>query len=140
MEFHISQDKDKLNAEKVHKEVTATYWGKGRTWEQTLMTIEKCTCFGMYSENGEQIAYARMMCDGLTFAYLMDVIVFDPHKGKGLGKQMIQFILDLPEVKQVNTVALKTLDAHSFYESFGFKRVGDSEMWMSIDRKKYNLT
>ncbi|WP_306770387.1 hypothetical protein [Muricauda sp. TY007] len=51
---------------------------------------------------------------------------------------MIQHILDRPEVKKVNTVALKTLDAHSFYESLGFKRIGDSEMWMSIDRVKYD--
>lgn len=140
MKFFISEDKSKLNVRKIHQEVTSVYWGKDRTWEQTLMTIEKSICFGMYAENGEQFAYARMITDGLTFAYLMDVIVFDPHKGKGLGKKIIQYILDRPDVKQVNTVALKTMDAHSFYENFGFKRVGDSQMWMSIDRVKYDLT
>lgn len=140
MEFFISEDKSKLNVHKVHQEVTSVYWGRNRSWEQTLMTIEKSTCFGMYSKDGQHIAYARMMSDGLTFAYLMDVIVFDPHKGKGLGKKMIQHILERPDVKLVNTVALKTMDAHSFYENFGFKRVGDSQMWMSIDRVKYDLT
>jgi len=138
MKFYISTDKDKLDIQTVHKEVTSTYWGKGRSMEETMMTIEKSTCFGMYDKNDQQIAYARMITDGLIFAYIMDVIVFDPYKGKGLGKRLVEHILNQQDVKKVNTVALKTMDAHSFYENLGFKRVGDSKMWMSIERVKYD--
>nr|WP_288935275.1 GNAT family N-acetyltransferase [uncultured Allomuricauda sp.] len=138
MEFQISTDKDRLDIQKVHEEVASTYWGKGRSMEETMMTIEKSICFGMYNEKGEQMAYARMMTDGLIFTYIMDVIVFDPYKGKGLGKRLVEHILNRQDVKMVNTVALKTMDAHSFYENLGFKRVGDSEMWMSIERVKYD--
>ena len=138
MKFYISTDKDKLDIQTVHKEVTSTYWGKGRSMEETMMTIEKSTCFGMYDENDQQIAYARMITDGLIFAYIMDVIVFDPYKGKGLGKRLVEHVLNRQDVKMVNTVALKTMDAHSFYENLGFKRVGDSKMWMSIERVKYD--
>ncbi|WP_437395507.1 GNAT family N-acetyltransferase [Flagellimonas lutimaris] len=138
MKFHISTDKDKLDIQTVHKEVTSTYWGKGRSMEETMMTIEKSTCFGMYDKNDQQIAYARMITDGLIFTYIMDVIVFDPYKGKGLGKRLVEHILNQQGVKKVNTVALKTMDAHSFYENLGFKRVGDSKMWMSIERVKYD--
>jgi N-acetylglutamate synthase-like GNAT family acetyltransferase len=138
MEFQISTDKDRLDIQKVHEEVAATYWGKGRSMEETMMTIEKSICFGMYNEKEEQMAYARMMTDGLIFTYIMDVIVFDPYKGKGLGKRLVEHILNRQDVKMVNTVALKTMDAHSFYENLGFKRVGDSEMWMSIERVKYD--
>jgi len=138
MEFQISTDKDRLDIQKVHEEVAATYWGKGRSMEETMMTIEKSICFGMYNEKEEQMAYARMMTDGLIFTYIMDVIVFDPYKGKGLGKRLVEHILNRQDVKMVNTVALKTMDAHSFYENIGFKRVGDSAMWMSIERVKYD--
>ncbi|MCR9229086.1 MAG: GNAT family N-acetyltransferase [Flavobacteriaceae bacterium] len=138
MEFQILTDKNRLDIKKVHQQITSTYWGKDRSWEETLMTIEKSICFGMFNKNDEQIAYARMMTDGLVFAYIMDVVVFDPNKGKGLGKELVKYILERSDVKQVNTVALKTLDAHSFYESLGFKKVGDSKMWMSIERVKYD--
>lgn len=138
MEFQILTDKNRLDIKKVHREITSTYWGKGRSWEETLMTIEKSICFGMFNKNAEQIAYARMMTDGLVFAYIMDVVVFDPNKGKGLGKELVKYILERSDISQVNTVALKTLDAHSFYESLGFKKVGDSKMWMSIERVKYD--
>lgn len=138
MEFQISTDKDKLDIQKVHEEVTATYWGKGRSMEETMMTIKNSICFGLYNDKGEQMAYARIMTDGLVFAYIMDVVVFDPNKGKGLGKKLIRHILDRADVRNVNTVALKTINAHHFYEDLGFKRVGDSKMWMSIDRIKYD--
>ncbi|GLU44802.1 GNAT family N-acetyltransferase [Allomuricauda sp. NBRC 101325] len=138
MEFVISEDKSILDVARIHKEVTSVYWGTHRTLEETMSTIEKSICFGMYALSGEQIAYARMITDGLTMAYIMDVIIFDPNKGRGLGKKMIQYILDRADVGRVNTVALKTLDAHSFYESLGFKKVGDSKMWMSIERVKYD--
>ena len=137
MEFQISTAKDKLDIQKVHEEVAATYWGKGRSMEETMMTIENSICFGMYNDKGEQMAYARILTDGLIFAYIMDVVVFDPNKGKGFGKKLMRHILDRKDVKKVNTVALKTTDAHHFYENLGFKRVGDSKMWMSIDRIKY---
>lgn len=138
MEFYISTEKDKLDIEKVHKQVSSTYWAENRTMEETMMTIEKSICFGIYNEEGEQIAYARIITDGLIFAYIMDVVVFDPYKGKGLGKKLVQHILDRPDVKNVNTVALKTMDAHSFYKTLGFKSVGNSKMWMSIERVKYD--
>lgn len=66
MEFQISTDKDKLDIQKVHEEVTATYWGKGRSMEETMLTIENSICFGLYNDKGEQMAYARIMTDGLV--------------------------------------------------------------------------
>ena len=36
MEFQISTDKDRLDIQKVHEEVAATYWGKGRSMEETM--------------------------------------------------------------------------------------------------------
>ncbi|MEC7263532.1 MAG: GNAT family N-acetyltransferase [Bacteroidota bacterium] len=138
MEFYISEDKGKLDVPKIHKEVTSTYWGRGRTMDQTLMTIDKCVCFGLYADKDEQVGFARLLTDSLIFAYIMDVVIFDPYKGKGLGKKLVKYILERPDIQTVKTVALKTKDAHSFYESFGFKRVGDSEMWLAIDRAKYD--
>ncbi|WP_239057370.1 hypothetical protein [Muricauda sp. TY007] len=88
MDFYISTDKDQLNKQKIHEEVSSTYWGKGRTWEETLMTIEKSICFGMFDKNGEQIAYTRIMTDGLVFAYIMDVVVFDPNIRKRAWKKV----------------------------------------------------
>ncbi|SFC27044.1 Acetyltransferase (GNAT) family protein [Flagellimonas taeanensis] len=138
MEFYISEDKQKLDIEKVHKEIKATYWGGYRSQEETIRTIENTICFGLFNSDDEQIGFARLLTDSVVFAYLMDVVIFDPYKGRGLGKMLIKHIMDRPDVQTVKTVALKTKDAHTLYEAFGFERVGNSEMWLAIDRAKYD--
>ena len=138
MEHYISQDKDKLDLEKIHREITATYWAGERSMEETLRSIENSICFGLYDKKGEQLGYTRLVTDHVVFAYLMDVIIFAPHRGKGLGKALLGHILGLPEIQKLSTLALKTKDAHGLYEAFGFMRVGDSPLWMSIDKLKFD--
>ncbi|MCL6266015.1 GNAT family N-acetyltransferase [Flagellimonas myxillae] len=138
MGYKISSDKDKLDIQKIHDVIKASYWGRYRTFEMTKTSIENSICFGMYSDRGEQLGFARMITDKLVFAYIMDVIIFEPYQGQGLGKKLMQHILNVPDIQDVHTIALKTKDAHGLYESFGFNKVGDSEMWMAKDQAKYD--
>lgn len=138
IEYTISQDKDRLDVERIHREISGTYWATGRSLETTREIIGNSNCFGIYDRSGEQLGFARLITDRVTFAYLMDVIIFAPHRGKGLGKVLVGHILGLPEIQKLTTLALKTRDAHGFYEGFGFKRVGDSPLWMSIDKLNYD--
>lgn len=131
----ISSDKSLLDVEKVHNEVKNSYWGGYRTREQTQRTIDNSICFGVY-RFGEQIGFARVLTDGVVFAHLMDIMIFGTHKNKGLGKKLVQHILQEPMVKEVLTICLKTKDAHAFYGKYGFEKVGDSVLWMAIDRTK----
>ncbi len=138
MDYYISTDKDKLDIPKIHEQVKSTYWGGYRTLELTTTTIESCLCFGLYTKEDEQVGFARVLTDKVVFAYLMDVIIFEPYKGKGLGKKLVTHILDHSDIKNVFTVALKTKDAHGLYAPFGFSKVGESEMWMALDKAKYD--
>lgn len=135
-DIQISTDKSLLQVAFVHEFVRNTYWGKGRTMEQTIKTIEHSFCFGMYSKFNEQIGFGRIVTDYTFFGYIMDVIIAEHHQGKGLGKVLIEFMLADNMVKALQTVALKTKDAHSLYGKYGFIKVGDSPLWMSIDRQK----
>ena len=84
MDFDISTDKSKLNVPKIHQKIKGSYWGGYRTEEMTIATIENSMCFGMYSKTGEQMGFARVLTDKVVFAYLMDVMIFEPYKGKGV--------------------------------------------------------
>lgn len=135
--YSISADKSKLDFERIHDYIrNQSYWGMERTVEQTRATIENCLCFGMYSKTHEQMGFARIITDYVFFGYIMDVIIFDKYQGKGYGSKLIEFLLDHEKLKSLQTIALKTKDAHSIYEKHGFKKVGDSPLWMSIDRQK----
>ncbi len=138
MKIVVSTDKSRLDVERIHAEIKSSYWGDYRTMHLTKTTIENSMCFGAYDAAGAQLGFARVLTDKVVFAYLMDVIVFEPHKGKGIGKKLVESILNHPDIKDVQTVALKTKDAHGLYTPFGFDAVGDSNLWMALDKAKYN--
>jgi len=125
----ISLDKDKLDVNKVHDYITnKSYWGKGRTFDQVTTSIDKTICFGVYL-NGEQVAFARVASDTVVFAYLLDVIVFEEYQGKGIGKFLMEAILKHHEFNTVSWL-LRTSDAQSLYEKFGFTTIDDPTGYM----------
>lgn len=135
MSIYISTDKDKLDIAKIHQYISVeSYWGKGRTIEEVKTTIENSFCFGMYDRNDNQIGFTRLVTDYALFAYLMDVIIFPEYQGKGYGKKLVAHIMSHELLNKVKTVALKTKDAHELYAKHGFKVVGNSSLWMSIDK------
>lgn len=67
-----------------------------------------------------QVGFARVITDQATFAYLADVFVLEPHRGKGLAKWLIQAILDDPRLQGLRRFLLATRDAHELYRRFGF--------------------
>ena len=133
--IQISTDKSLLDVDKVHQEIKNSYWGGYRSVEQTKRTIENSICYGVYKSK-EQIGFARVLTDEVVLAHIMDVIIFKEYKGKGLGKILMEHILKDGRVKEVLSITLKTKDAHTFYGKYGFKKVGNSDLWMAIDRAK----
>lgn len=55
----------------------------------------------------------------MTFAYLADVFVLDAHRGHGLGKRILQLMID-DGPGHAFRWTLFTGDAHGLYEQFGF--------------------
>jgi GNAT superfamily N-acetyltransferase len=135
-DYHISIDKGLLDKGFINAFIQNSYWGKERTMEQTITTIENSVCFGLYTQDKEQIGFARIVTDHVFFGYIMDVIIAESHQGKGLGKVIIEFILNHEIIKKLQTVALKTKDAHSLYKKYGFSKIGTSPLYMSIDKQK----
>ena len=137
MAFVISTEKSKLDIHKIQQYISVeSYWGKDRTLDEVKTTIENSVCFGLYDKKGNQMGFSRVVTDQILFAYFMDVIIFPEYQGNGYGKQLVDYMMNHEIIKRVKTVALKTKDAHSLYERYGFKKVGDSDFWMSIDKIK----
>jgi len=97
-----------------------SYWAKGRTLEQVRNSIENSICFGIYDEAGRQCAFARVVSDLTIYAYIMDVFVLETYRGQGVGTLLLESILSDDTLKEVMRWHLDTLDAHAFYERFGF--------------------
>lgn len=49
-----------------------------------VRSIEHSVCFGVY-EGARQIGFARVITDQVTVAFVSDVFVLEPWRGRGLG-------------------------------------------------------
>lgn len=119
-EYVLHDDKSRLDHDTVCSLLQGTYWAADRSSELIEKSIQHSECFGLFHLD-KQVGFARVITDYATFAYLGDVIVAAEHRGRGLGKWMVECILEHPSM-QTTTQCLRTRDAHSLYERHGFER------------------
>lgn len=100
--FSISTDKKLLDVAKIHDYLSnESYWAKGRTLKQVEASIDNSLCFGMYCNN-QQVAFARVVTDTVSIAYLLDVFVFDEFQKQGISKRLLDEIFSHHALQNVN--------------------------------------
>ena len=125
-DYFISKDRSRIDIDLVHNYLSKeSYWSKNIPLELVKMSIENSVCFSIFFKD-EQVGFARVITDKATFGYLADVFITEEHKGKGLGKWLMQYILDDEELQGFRGWMLGTKDAHGLYEKFGFKLTNDT--------------
>ncbi|MHB8260960.1 MAG: GNAT family N-acetyltransferase [Bacteroidia bacterium] len=136
-EYSISTDKEKLQVEVIHHYLsTESYWAKNIPIELVKKSIENSFCFGVYFKD-EQIGFARLITDYAIFAYLADVFILEAHRGQGLSKKLMQFIMAHPKLQNLRVLSLRTKDAHGLYAQFGFKPIQKPENYMEIKHDNF---
>ena len=138
--FIISTDKSKLDIPYIHQFLSnESYWAPGIAYDLVEKSIENSFCFGIY-EGEKQIGFARIITDEATFGYLADVFVDVSYRGKGLGKWLMDIIINLPFVSLLRGFMLATKDAHTLYEQFGFASLSNPERFMRLHRSNVYQT
>lgn len=132
--YVISTDKALLDISAVHAYLTRSYWSPGIPKAIVEKVIAGSLCFGLFTQERQQVGFARMITDSATFAYLADVYVLEEHRGKGLAKWMMETIMAHPSLKGLRRIMLATRDAHRLYERFGFKPLARPEAFMEIHK------
>ena len=133
-ELLVSTDPRRLDLGVVHQFLTNCYWVKGIPREVVERSIQHALCFGIYDGSGAQVGFARVVSDFSTVAYLGDVFVLESHRGRGLGKWMMQCILAHPALEGMRRWILVTRDAHGLYKQFGFTALQSAERYMELHR------
>ncbi len=128
----LSTDPARLNLDVIHNFLTNCYWAKGIPRDVVARSIEHSLCFGVYDGTGAQVGFARVISDFATIAYLGDVFVLDSHRGHGLGKWMMQCIMQHPALQGLRRWILLTRDAHGLYAEFGFKALKSPDRYMEL--------
>lgn len=131
-DYRISTDKELLSLTAIYVYLTRSYWAEGRSREAVAASLENSINFGLYYHD-QQVGLARVVTDFATFYWLCDVYVLQEHRGKGLGKWLVECVTACSEFKDLLGV-LATTDAHSLYEQFGFSVPDEPRKFMRKNR------
>ncbi|GAA3611382.1 GNAT family N-acetyltransferase [Agrococcus terreus] len=128
----VDTDRARLDVPRVHRWLsTDAYWAMGRPLELMERAIAGSLSFGAYGPDGAQSAYARVITDGATFAWLCDVYVDRGARGIGLGSALVGAILAALEPYGLKRTMLVTADAHEVYARHGFEVAAHPEQLMA---------
>jgi len=119
--FAISSEKDRVDIDALHAMLSRSYWAKGRSRETIEKTVANSLCFSLIN-GSEQIGFARVITDAVTYAVIVDMIIHEDFRGQGLGKWLVQCIGEHPEIIPLRQV-LWTSFADDFYQKVGFKEM-----------------
>jgi len=117
--FLISTDAARLDLDVIHSFLSTAYWAEGVPREVVARSIANSLCFGVY-DGAKQIGFARVVTDYATFAYLGDVFIIEPYRGRGLSKALMDTAISHPHLRGLRRWLLGTADAHGLYRKFGF--------------------
>ena len=133
-QFTISTDPTRLDLDTICDFLKRAYWANTRPRERTERAIKNSLVFGVY-DGKQQIGVARVVSDYSIFAYLCDVFIHEGYRTHGLGKWLIQTIMEHPDLIEMRRWVLVTNDAHGLYKQFGFTSIEDPEHWMQYFKR-----
>ena len=114
------------------------YWSAGVPRDVVERSIDGSICFSAFDgdpdRGGAQVAFARVVTDRATFAWVCDVFVLAEHRGRGVGKQLMDAVMTHPDLQGLRNILLATRDAHGLYARYGFVPLTEPARWMAIRR------
>lgn len=132
--YVFSSDRSRIDAGYVHRYLSErSYWAGGIPLETVLASIRNSFCAGVYKDE-QQVGFGRLITDYATFGYLADVFIDESHRGKGLGKKLVGFILASEVTSGLRRLMLGTRDAHDLYTRYGFTLLENPQAFMEIHR------
>jgi len=101
---------------------SAGWWGAENEDNQLInRIIGKSFCFFVAKIDSKIVGMGRSISDGVCDAYIQDVAVLPDHQGMGIGKMIVQRIVEYLQQNQITWIGLiATPNADAFYGKLGF--------------------
>lgn len=130
-QYTISTDKLKLDVGMIHHYLyTTAHWAVGRPMSIVRKSIENSLCFGLY-DSGTQVGFARLVTDSVIVGWICDMFILPSYQSRGLGRWLVECMMDHPDIKGLRRILLNTRDAHELYIKYaGFRPLLKPESWL----------
>jgi N-acetylglutamate synthase-like GNAT family acetyltransferase len=127
----VSTDRAKLDLDAVLALLRTTRWATYMTPELLARAAEESLVFAQY-DDATLVGLARVVTDRTTYGYLTDVVIAESQRGKGLGRWLIECILDHRDLQSLRRLTLLTHEAPWLYEKLGFVKGSGRAAYMEI--------
>ena len=129
-EYTISSIHGDMDITAIHDYLSNhAYWCLNIPLDTLKKAMEHSLNVGIFHK-GIQVGFARVITDYATIAYLGDVYILPGHRGHGLSKWMMEYVMNYPGLGRLRRWILLTRDAHELYKKFGWKDISHPERWM----------
>lgn len=144
--FLISTDRSLLSLKSINNafDKEFVYWTQAHPEDVLQAMLDGSCCLGVYKVSGdkaestddnsslEQIGFARIITDNVTFAYLTDVYVLPANQGCGLGSWLIDCIGELfkplPYLRRIMLLTGNAKTQASYEKRLGMSVMGDMDV------------
>jgi len=117
----IRTGKENMDVQLVHRFLSEdSYWAKGISYTFVEQSLANSFCVGAFIGD-RQVGFGRVITDYYTFGWFADIFVLPEYRGRGISKEMVGHIMELPWSKRLRRKMLNTSDAHGLYRQFDFK-------------------
>ncbi len=121
--YSINDDTSSVDPDIVLDLLRKSHWANDRTLETIKKMMRNSLCFGLFSGE-DQIGFARALTDYATYAIILDMIIHEEFRGKGLGTWFMEVVTNHPSISGTRQM-LWTSTAQSLYEKSGFSPLNE---------------
>jgi GNAT superfamily N-acetyltransferase len=126
----ITTELSRMDLDRVHDWLARKSYWAGRMPRTVFdRALRGSLCFGAIKMDAT-VAFARVISDRATFAYLSDVFVDPAHRGVGIGKAVMAAVVAHPDLQDLRLWLLATADAHGLYTGYGFTPLAVPQRYM----------
>jgi len=108
----------------------AGWWpeGEGEDYPLLARLVQQSHCFVAAMAGGKMIGMGRAISDGVSDAYIQDVVVDSVWRGSGVGSRIINCILERLRGDGIGWIGLiAERGSAPFYSRLGFAEMGNSQ-------------
>jgi GNAT superfamily N-acetyltransferase len=128
--LEITTDLSRMDFGRVHDWLARkSYWAGQMPRRVFDRALRGSLCFAAIKMDAT-VAFARVVSDRATFAYVSDVFVDPAHRGAGIGKAVMAAVVAHPDLQDLRLWVLATADAHGLYARYGFTPLAVPQRYM----------
>ncbi len=98
------------------------FWAKGRQYSDLRQLLRGSSVVVSLWKGQRIVAFGRATSDGRFRAVFWDIVVADDLQGQGLGRKVVEALLNNKSIKQAERIYLMTSNRAEFYEQMGFEK------------------